>query len=401
MKINTDIKKIEEILSRGVEEICPNKEALKKLLLSGKKIKLYCGYDPTGPNLHIGHAISLMKLSQFQELGHEIIFLIGDFTARIGDPDKLSARKKLTKKEVLNNLKNYKKQASNILKFSGKNPARIVFNSSWNEKMKFADIIEIASNFSVNQMLARDMFQERIKKEKPIYIHEFLYPVIQAYDCVFLDVDLEVGGNDQLFNIYRGRDLMKAMKNKEKLILTVKLLTDSDGKKMGKTEGNMVVLNETPREMFGKIMAWPDSFIINGLELCTEVPMEEIRKINENIKNNQTSPRDAKILLAKEIIKIHHGAQLAGEAEKEFKKVFTEKKLPSNIPEIKINENQLNILDLLYKAKLVSSKAEAKRLILQKGVKINQAIQQDWQKTVKIKPPLIIQVGKRKFIKVV
>jgi len=266
-------KQIDEILTRGVENIYPSKEELKKVLMSGKKIKLYCGYDPTAKSLHIGNAISMNKLGQFQKLGHEVIFLIGDFTGMIGDPtDKSAARKKLTREEALENSKNYQKQASGYLKFDGENPVKVLRNSEWSDKLSFKDLIEVSSNFTAQQMFQRDMFQERIKNEKPIYLHEFLYPLAQAYDSVVLDVDLEVGGNDQMFNMMCGRDLMKAVKNKEKFVLTMKLLADESGKKMGKTEGNVVNLDETPENMFGQVMAWSDGLIAPGFELCTNIP---------------------------------------------------------------------------------------------------------------------------------
>ncbi|MFH1551844.1 MAG: tyrosine--tRNA ligase, partial [bacterium] len=260
--------KIKKAMTRGVDNIYPNAQALEKKLKSGEKIRLYCGYDPTASTLHIGHAITLRKMAHFQDLGHQVIMLIGDFTGMIGDPtDKKETRQKLTRKQVLENAKNYQKLASKILKFTGENPAKIMYNSEWNDKLTFKDLIELSSNFTVQQMLVRDMFQERIKKEKPIYLHEFLYPLAQSYDSVAMDVDLEIGGTDQTFNMLCGRDLMKTIKNKEKLVLTIKLLVDSSGKKMGKTEGNMVALDEKPEQMYGQIMAWSDELIVPGLEL--------------------------------------------------------------------------------------------------------------------------------------
>ena len=222
-KVITDKNKIKEVLEKGVEKIYPNAGALERVLRSGKRIRLYCGYDATAPTLHLGHTVTLRKLAQFQALGHEVIMLIGDFTTMIGDPtDKTAARKKLTRKEVLANLKNYKKQAGKILKFSGDNPVKLMFNSKWHDKLTFLNLIELASNFTVQQMVVRDMFKERIKKDKPIYLHEFLYPLAQAYDSVIMDVNLEVGASDQIFNMLCGRDLAGVLKNKEKLVLAVK-----------------------------------------------------------------------------------------------------------------------------------------------------------------------------------
>ncbi len=390
MRINTNPKKIEEVLTRGVETIYPNRKALEKVLKSGKKIRIYNGIDPTG-KLHMGHLSVLKKLRQFQDLGHEIIVLIGDFTATIGDPtDKNATRKALSRKQVLANAKDYRKQISKILDLKKAN-VRFLHNEKWTNKLKPKDMLELASNFTVARLLERDMFQKRIKAGKDIHVHEFMYPIFQAYDSVTMDVDLEIGGNDQTFNMLAGRRLMKKLKNKEKFVLTTKLLVDSKGKKMGKTEGNMINLDEKPEEMYGKIMSWPDELINIAFELCTSVPMQKIKKI--------TNPRDAKVKLAKDITSLFYSKKIAEKTKKEFERVFKEKKLPSKIPIVKIKERKLNILDLLFKIKLASSKSEAKRLILQKGVKIDGKVQKDWKATIKIKKGMIIQVGRRRFAK--
>ncbi|MFA6306433.1 MAG: tyrosine--tRNA ligase [Patescibacteria group bacterium] len=369
-KIITDKNKIDEVLRRGVENIYPNREALEKVLMSGKRIRLYCGFDPSAPVLHIGNAIALMKLAQFQELGHEIIFLIGDFTGMIGDPtDKTAARKKLTRQEVLANAKNYKKQASAYIKFSGANPAKIMYNSKWSDKLSFKDLIEITSNFTAQQMFARDMFQERIKQERPIYLHEFLYPVAQAYDSVAMDVDLEIGGNDQTFNMLCGRDLMKAMKNKEKFVLTMKLLVDSGGKKMGKTEGNIVNLDETPENMYGQVMSWPDGVIEVGLELCTNLPLAEVKDMAGQIKQGK-NPRDIKMRLAYEITKINHGEKKAEAAEDFFVKTVQKKELPNDVQVVPSPALSVSIIDYLVIAGLAASKSDARRKIEQGGVNV-------------------------------
>ncbi|MDP1538508.1 MAG: tyrosine--tRNA ligase, partial [bacterium] len=292
-----------------------------------------------------------------------------------------------------------KKQASNFLKFTGPNPAKTLYNSQWSDKLTFKDLIELASNFTVQQMIIRDMFQERMEKKRPIFLHEFLYPLAQAYDSVAMDVDLEIGGKDQTFNMLCGRSLMKALKNKEKFVLATKLLTDPSGKKMGKTEGNIINLDVKPEEMFGRIMAWPDDLIALGFELCTDLKTEEIEKISEQLKEKKINPRDAKARLAKEIVRICYSLKAAQKAEGEFDKVFKGKRPPSKIPETRIKEKSLNILDLLVKTKLTASKAEAKRIVLQRGVKIGGEAQGDWKKEVEIKKGLVIQVGKRKFVK--
>ena len=392
MKVNTNPKKIKEVLTRGVENIYPNRQALEKVLKSGKKLRIYNGIDPTG-KLHLGHGVVLEKLRQFQNLGHEIIILIGDFTAMIGDPtDKNSSRKPLTRKQVLENAKNYKNQIGKILDIKKFN-IKFLHNEEWTNKLKPKDMLELASNFTVARLLERDMFQKRIKAGKDIHLNEFLYPIFQAYDAVTMDVDMQIGGNDQTFNMLAGRTLMKKLKNKEKFVLTTKLLTDPTGKKMGKTEANMINLDENPKEMYGKIMKWPDYLINMGFEICTRVSMDEVEKM--------TDLRSAKARLAKEIVKTHHGEKKAISTEQEFNRVFREKKLPSRILEIKIKKKTLDILDLLVQTKLASSKSEAKRLILQRGVKINNKIQKDWQEIIRLKKKMIIQKGKRKFIKLI
>ena len=276
-----------------------------------------------------------------------------------------------------------------------------MFNSKWNDKLDFVELIELASNFTVGQMIVRDMFQERIKKDKPIYLHEFLYPLVQAYDSVAMDVDLEIGGNDQTFNMLCGRDLIKVLKNKEKFVLTLKLLMDSSGQKMGKTEGNMINLDEEPEEIYGKIMAWSDSLIIPGFELCTDMPIKEVEKIDKQIKEEGLNPRDAKASLAREIVSVHYSKAVALSAEEEFNKVFKEHKLPSKIESFKLKVSKINILDLLVETKLASSKSEAKRLVEQGAVKIYGEVITDWKKEIIVKLEMIIQVGRRKFVKLV
>ncbi len=398
MKTDTNSQKIKDILIRGVENIYPNQETLEKVLKSGKKLRIYNGIDPTG-KLHLGHLVVLKKLRQFQDLGHEIIVLIGDFTATIGDPaGKYATRKTLTPKQVLVYAKNYKKQIGKILDFSKSN-VRFLHNEEWTNKLKPIDMLALASRFTVARLLERDMFQRRIKAGRDIHVHEFLYPIFQAYDSVTMDVDLEIGGNDQTFNMLAGRMLMKKMKNKEKFVLTTKLLVDSTGKKMGKTEGNMVNLDEKPEKMYGKIMSWSDSLIVIALELCTDLSMNEIKQISAQMEKKELNPRDAKTKLAREIVASCYTKKAAERAEKEFNKVFKEKGLPSEISEVKVSEKNINILDLLVKTNLASSKGEAKRLILQKGVKINSKVQENWQAIIEIKKGLIVQVGKRKFVK--
>lgn len=393
MKVNTDEKKIKEILTRGVENVYPSREEFEKVLRNGKQLTIYNGIDPTGPTLHLGHGVVLLKLRQLQELGHKIILLIGDFTGMIGDPtDKTATRKKLTRKEVLANCKNYKEQAGRILDMK---KTEIKYNSKWLGKLKMADLLELAAHFTVPRLLERDMFQERLREGKTVSLHEFLYPVMQAYDSVAMDVDVEIGGNDQTFNMLAGRDLMKDLKNKEKFVLTTKLLVDPTGKKMGKTEGNMVTLLDSPEEMYGKVMSWPDTLMPVAFEICTRVPMAEVKNILSG------EPRDAKMRLAREIVSLYQSPDKAKMAEENFIKVFQKKEAPEEVAEIKIKNDKINILDLLAETKLAASKGEARRLVEQGGVKVGDRTIKDINDVVEItKAGVLIQKGKRHFVKV-
>jgi len=397
-KVITDEKLIEEILRRGVEHIYPEPGALKKVLLSGKRLRIYCGFDPTGPDLHIGHGNQLRKMAQFQNLGHEVIFLIGDFTARIGDPtDKLAVRKQLTKKEVGKNLKGWKKQASVVLDFAGKNPVKIMYNSKWHEKLNFANVLNLASKVTVQRMLERDMFEKRMQEDKPIYLHEFMYPLMQGYDSVAMDVDVEIGGSDQTFNMLVGRDLMKKFKDKEKFVLTIRLLVDPTGKKMGKTEGNMVELTDSADNMFGKIMSWSDEMIIEAFEICSDVPAEELNEMKKQMQSG-TNPRDLKLKLANEVVKIYKGEKEAKESKENFIKVFSKKERPDEVKSFKVKSRKL--LEILEETGLVTSKSEARRVIEQGGLKINNEIVKDVNFNLTSGEHLI-QKGKRFFVKVI
>jgi len=347
-------------------EILPNRGFLEKELNSGRTLTVYAGFDPTAPTLHIGHTIQLRKLRHFQDLGHKIIFLIGDFTARIGDPtDKTSARKQLTEKEIKTNLKKYKTQAGKFIRFSGKNAAQIKFNNDWLGKMKFADVLALASNMTVDQMLKRDMFARRIEEEKPIYIHEFMYPLMQGYDSVAMNVDGEVGGNDQLFNMLAGRTLLKQLKNKEKFVITTKLLEDNNGKKMGKTEGNMVSMIDTPEDMYGKIMSWTDGLIVPGFELCTDYTPDQIKNVAAELATG-INPRDIKMRLAYEIVASCTDPKSAQRAEEAFVATFQKKESHESIVEISGKNRTLEMV--IIEENLVPSKSELRRLIEAKAV---------------------------------
>ncbi|MBI2475516.1 tyrosine--tRNA ligase [Candidatus Uhrbacteria bacterium] len=398
MTIDTDPKKIETLLTRGVENIFPSREFLETRLKEGKQLSLYLGIDPTGPDLHIGHSIQLRKLRQFQDLGHKIILLIGDFTGMIGDPtDKSATRVRLTREQVLKNAEKYKEQAGKILDFGGKNSVELKYNSEWLGKMSFAEVIELAAHFTVPQMLARDMFKQRIKDGKDIYMHEFLYPLMQGYDCVAMDVDGEVGGNDQTFNMLAGRTLMKAMKGKEKFVIANKLLEDPTGKKMGKSEGNIIRLSDSSDDMFGKIMSWTDGMILPGFEILTDIELEPIKKEMKNGIN----PRDLKARLAREIVSQYFGEKEAQEASDRFDQMFKEHETPENILEHKIT-SAMSLVDVLVDSGIAKSKSDARRLIEGGGVKLDGKIVEDLEQIIKpTKEGVLIQKGKRHFVRVI
>jgi len=402
--MNKDKKINKLVTSRYIERVYPSKEKLKQFLKSSKKLTIYIGIDPTGPHLHLGHSTNFFLLKKFQELGHKIIFLIGDFTACIGDPTgKLDARKALSHEQTLSNCKGYKKQAGKILDFySKKNRVEIKFNNKWLSNFKLEDIIRLTAKVTVGQMIKREMFRKRMKEKKEIYLNEFLYPLLQGYDSVAMKIDIEIGGNDQTFNMMMGRKLVKVYLNEEKLVITTKLLINPKTQKklMSKSEGDFIALDEKINQMYGKVMAFPDEVIWTVFSLCTEISDEQLKKIESDLKSKKVNPRDVKAKLAKEIVAIYYSKQSAQKTEQEFNRVFKEKKLPSKIKEVKINKKEINILDLLVRIKLASSKSEAKRLIEQNAVRINGIIKQDWKEIVKIKKGMIIKVGKRKFIKI-
>ncbi|MCU0660133.1 MAG: tyrosine--tRNA ligase [Candidatus Pacebacteria bacterium] len=391
-------EKLWAFLERGVASVYPSKEYVTARLLEGKKLKVYFGIDPTGPTLHLGHMIGIKKLAEFQELGHSVVLLIGDFTAMIGDPtDKGATRKQLSRKEILTNMKLYKKQASALLRFSGKNKAEIAYNSKWLGKMKFGDVLDLASKMTVQQMLERDMFERRIEEGKPIHIHEFLYPLMQGYDSVAMQIDGEIGGNDQTFNMLAGRTLEKLLLDKEKFVIATKLLEDATGKKMGKTEGNMVSLIDTPKDMFGKIMSWTDGLIIPAFELCTMATMEDIEAIKESLVNG-ANPRDAKARLAREIVSLYHGEKKGKEAEDAFFQTFQRGEVPTDIQTEKAKKDE-QLVAVLLRLGVVSSKSEWRRLVEEGAVT---HLESDTKITDPQASPELgtYKIGKKRFLKI-
>lgn len=381
---------IDHLLTRGVDTIYPTREALEKTLRSGKKLKLYQGFDPTGAHLHIGHAVALRKLREFQELGHEVIFLIGDFTAMIGDPTgKLDSRQMLTREEVLRNAEQYKKQAGKILRFEGDNPVKILYNSEWLGKISALEFIQLSHHLTYQQVVERDMFQKRMNQNQDVYLNEFLYPVMQAYDSVAMDVDLEIGGSDQMFNMMMGRKLMRNIKKKEKFVMTVPLLTDAKGIKIGKSEGNVIGLTDEPSDFYGKIMALGDDAIIPCFTLLTDTSNETIEEMRQSMANGD-NPMTFKKRLALELTKQFNSAEEATTAQTEFETRFQKGKVAdADLPIVSLNSLKTASAapDVLVAFGLTSSKSEAKRLVEQKAVRVNGAV------VTSSKDPLILKKG--------
>lgn len=384
-------------IKRGTTEILLESE-LKERLACGKQLKIKAGFDPTAPDLHIGHTVLINKMRQFQDLGHEVIFLVGDFTALIGDPSgKNVTRPPLSKEEVLANAKTYKEQ---IFKILDPKKTKVVFNSDWSEKLSAIDIIKLASTYTVARMLERDDFSKRFKENKPISIHEFLYPLIQGYDSVVLEADVELGGNDQKFNLLMGRELQKHYGQKPQVILTMPLLEGLDGvKKMSKSLNNYIGIDESSQEMFGKIMSISDELMWRYFELLSFRPMSEINKWQEEVKNNQLNPRDIKIKLALEIVERFHNKEAATKAHEEFTSRFQKGAIPDDIKTVTIDieSDEIPISNLLKSAGLVASSSEANRLIDQGGVKVDGQKTADRSLKIKKGAKHTYQVGKRKF----
>lgn len=401
MTVIRDVEKIDALLARGVEEVYPRCEMIRESLLSGKRLRLYVGVDPTAPFLHIGHAMQFRKLRQFQELGHEVIMLIGSFTGMIGDPtDKEATRKQLTHKQVLENAATYKKQVAKFIAFSGKNSAKILFNHKWLAKLTLTEVVELASHFTVQQMLERDMFERRIQEAKPIFLHEFLYPLMQGYDSVAMDVDVEIGGSDQTFNMLAGRTLMKAMKGKEKMVLTLKLLTNDGGKKMSKSEGGFIALTDSPENMYGKIMAMADGAMMSYFELATDVPMEEIEGMKIQLERGM-NPRDIKARLANTVVTLHHSSREAQLAEEHFNSLFRDHDIPENMEVMRVSK-PISIVDVLVKSGLTSSKNEARRLLEQGAIKIDGVVVSEIESMIiGTDKGIVLQRGKRHFARLI
>jgi len=391
-----DKQKIEIILTRGVEEII-DFEHLRSVLLSGKRLRVKLGIDPTSPNLHLGRAIPLLKLKDFQELGHQVVFIIGDFTGVIGDTsDKDSERLMLDPKIVKENMKTYVKQIGKILDIK---KCEIRYNSEWLKKLGYHEIGEQADVFSLNEFISRENISNRLKEGKRVSLREVLYPLMQGYDSVAVRADVEVGGRDQRFNLLAGRELQRHYGQNPQDIITNPLIEGLDGRKMSSSWGNTINLLDSADEMFGKIMSLRDDLIIRYFTLATRLDMELIKQYDKEMKEG-ANPRDYKLKLAKEIVRMYHGDKKAETAEQNFRKVFQLKQTPTRIPEYFISEEKVFLPSLLKQSKMVSSAKEAKRLILAGAVEINGQVYKEWEKPFSFKGGEIIKVGKRRFLKI-
>lgn len=394
------------VIRRGVAEIILEEELVKKLeraCETGRPLKVKLGLDPTAPDIHLGHTVVLQKMRQFQELGHQAIILLGDFTARIGDPTgKMETRKQLTEEEVLANAQTYKEQIFKVL-----DPARteLVFNSSWLAPMTFAEVIKLAAHYTVARMLEREDFSKRFKAGLPISIHEFFYPLMQGYDSVALAADVELGGTDQKFNLLMGRTLQVAYGQEPQVAVTTPLLEGLDGvQKMSKSLGNYVGITEAPEEMYGKLMSLPDELIVRYLELVTAVPADEVRAIASGLKQGSVHPRDAKMRLAREVVAQFHSWEAAQKAEAEFIRIFRERELPSEIPEFivppeMVSGGRVHLPRLLVAAGLVGSTSEARRLLVQGGVRVNEQKITDPNAAISPESGTVISIGRRRFVR--
>ena len=377
------------LIRRGTNEIISEEELIKKLN-SGKKLRIKLGVDPTAPDLHLGHSVIINKLKVFQDLGHQIVFLIGDFTARIGDPSGRSAtRPMMTEEQIMKNIKTYQDQVFKIL---DREKTEVVFNSKWLNALGIEGLLKLASKHTVAQMLVRDDFEKRFKADIPISIVEFMYPLLQAYDSVALQADVELGGNDQKFNLLLGRDMQRDAGQEPQVVITMPLLVGTDGvKKMSKSYKNYIALNDKPQDMFGKLMSISDELMMFYYELLTQENLDEIKQMH---------PKEAKMKLGSIIVERYWGKEAAENAKAEFNKIFANKDLPTEIEEFKCDKYKIKLSELLFVSKMVASKNEARRLIEQGGAKVdNEKVTADTE--IEVKNGMILQAGKRKFKKII
>ena len=388
-----------QTIRRGCDELIVEEELVKKLT-SGRKLRIKLGLDPTAPDLHLGHTVVINKLRDFQELGHQVQFLIGDFTGMIGDPTgKNQTRPPLSREQILANAQSYREQAFKIL---DPRATQILFNSEWSDKLGAEGIIRLAAKYTVSQLLERDDFSRRFREEKPIAVHELLYPLVQGYDSVAMKADVELGGTDQKFNLLVGRELQRAWGQEPQVILTMPLLEGLDGKeKMSKSLGNYVGIAEPPQEIFGKLMSISDELMWRYIELLSFEPLATVRQWKDQVAQGG-NPRDVKVRFAKEIVARFHGVEAARRAQEDFESRFREGALPEDMPEVTVKapEGGILIVHLLKQAGLTPSTSEAQRMIEQGGVKLDGERVSDKGLKLRAGTTVVAQVGKRKFARI-
>lgn len=391
-----------KIIMKGVDDLIDEKDLKEKLIRSekeGKPLVVKLGLDPSAPDIHLGHTVVLRKMRQLQDLGHQIVIIIGDFTGRIGDPTgKSKARKALSTEQVLANAKTYEEQ---IFKVLDKDKTIVRFNSEWLAKLNFEDVINLASTITVARMLEREDFKKRYEGQMPISVHEFFYPLMQAYDSIAIKADIELGGTDQRFNLLMGRSLQKEFDMESQIVIMMPLLEGLDGvEKMSKSLGNYIGIDEEAGLMYQKAMEIPDELIIKYYNLVTDVHPDEIADIKSKLENDEVNPRDIKMQLAREIVTLYHGTEAAIQAEERFKSVFQKGQIPADILTVDVNKDGLDIASIIVENGLVQSKSEVRRLVNQGGVKINGVKVADLN-NIPNESKLVIQIGKKKFIKIV
>ena len=391
-----------EAIAEGAEEIIVREELAAKLVRyhqGGPPLRVKVGFDPTAPDIHLGHAVALRKMRQLQDMGHEVHCVIGDFTARIGDPSgRNDERPHLTKAEVEANAETYHAQVTKIL---DPDKTKIVPNSTWFDKMGFDSVIDLGARYTIARLLERDDFSQRFQSGSPISVLELFYPLVQAYDSVALEADIEMGGTDQMFNLLVGRDIMRSYGLEPQIVLTMPLLVGTDGvDKMSKSKGNYIGIDEPPREMFGKTMSISDELMPCYFDLCTDMPAVEVEKVKQGLRDGALHPRDAKKQLARAIVAMYHGEVAAREAEDEFERVFARGGMFDDVPETIVAEASLGVIELLRRANLASSNGEARRLIAQRGVRIDGETVADPDAEVAVRDGMILQRGKRRFVRI-
>jgi len=406
MSIKNEVERQLAIIKRGTVEIVPEaslEEKIKKSIETGKPLTVKLGLDPSAPDIHLGHTVVLQKLRQFQELGHQVVIIIGDFTGRIGDPTgKSETRKQLSEEELKQNAKTYQKQ---IFKILDSEKTKLTFNSEWLAPLTFQEVVELAAKITVARMLERDDFEKRFKSNIPISVHEFFYPLMQGYDSVALRADVELGGTDQKFNLLMGRTLQKEFDQEPQVALMMPILEGLNGvQKMSKSLGNYIGIDEASQEMYGKTMSLADNLIMRYFELVTQVSLDELEMIRKSLEDDSVNPRDVKMRLAREIIKIYHGKDEALRAENQFKAVFQQGNMPDDIPDVKFDQNlweeKIWLPKLLQSCNLVQSTSEGRRMVKQGAVKVDGDKVTDVDAEIEINEGMILQVGKRKFARV-